>query len=90
MTRRLHIGAGRASPGWEVLEIRPGSHVDHVGDAGDLARFDDATFETLYASHVLEHFDYQGGLQRALTEWHRVLVPGGTLLISVPDLEVLA
>jgi len=39
---------------------------------------------------VLEHFDYNGPLQRALQEWHRVLEPGGLLRISVPDLDVLS
>jgi predicted SAM-dependent methyltransferase len=29
-------------------------------------------------------------LENALVEWNRVLVPGGKLLISVPDLDVLA
>jgi predicted SAM-dependent methyltransferase len=29
-------------------------------------------------------------LQAALREWHRVLAPGGTLYVSVPDLAVLA
>jgi predicted SAM-dependent methyltransferase len=39
---------------------------------------------------VLEHFDFKGELLEALTEWHRVLQPGGVLSVSVPDLDVLA
>jgi predicted SAM-dependent methyltransferase len=39
---------------------------------------------------VLEHFDYQGQLHSTLMEWRRVLAPGGTLCVSVPDLDVLA
>jgi predicted SAM-dependent methyltransferase len=90
MHRKLHIGGKVRVPGWENLNVLAGPTVDHVGDAVDLARFADATFAEIYASHVLEHFDYNGALQLALKEWHRVLVPGGVLRISVPDLDVLA
>lgn len=88
--RRLHIGGVVRADGWEVLNASAGPAVDHVGDAGDLGRFPDATFEALYASHVLEHLDYAHALEPALREWHRVLVPNGTLYVAVPDLEVLA
>jgi predicted SAM-dependent methyltransferase len=76
--------------GWEVLDANPGPIVDHVGNARDLSRFSDNIFEEIYASHVVEHFDYTGELLETLTEWHRVLVPGGMLYVSVPDLDVLA
>ena len=69
---------------------QPGPSVDHVSDAGDLACFSDDTFAQVYASHVLEHFDYMGTMLAALKEWKRVMVPGGTLYVSVPDLDVLA
>jgi predicted SAM-dependent methyltransferase len=90
MHRKLHIGGKVRSPGWEILNVLPGPAVDHVGDAVDLSRFADGSFAELYASHVLEHFDYNGPLLKALKEWQRVLVPGGVLRISVPDLDVLA
>jgi predicted SAM-dependent methyltransferase len=88
--RRLHIGGHVRTAGWEVLDANPGPCVDHVGDAGDLSVFADSSFEQLYASHVLEHFDYQGQLQKTLTEWRRVLTPNGRLCVSVPDLDILA
>jgi predicted SAM-dependent methyltransferase len=90
MHRKLHIGGKVRSPGWENLNVLPGPAVDHIGDAVDLSRFADASFGEVYASHVLEHFDYNGPLLKALKEWQRVLVPGGVLRISVPDLDVLA
>lgn len=90
MPRKLHIGGKVRSPGWENLNVLPGPAVDHVGDAVDLGRFADASFAEIYASHVLEHFDYNGPLLKALKEWQRVLVPGGVLRLSVPDLDVLA
>jgi predicted SAM-dependent methyltransferase len=88
--RRLHIGGRVRVLGWEILDINPGPGVDHVSDAGNLGFFADQTFAAVYASHVLEHFDYTGNLMAALKEWNRVMMPGGTLYVSVPDLDVLA
>jgi predicted SAM-dependent methyltransferase len=90
MTRKLHIGGQVRADGWEVLDANPGPHVDHVADARDLRRFEDDTFEHVYASHVVEHLDYKDELVTTLSGWRRVLVPGGTLSVSVPDLDVLA
>ena len=90
MERRLHIGGRQKRPGWEILNVNAGPDVDHLGDAINLARFAQGSFVEVYASHVLEHFDYQQGLLQALTEWQRVLAPGGALRLSVPDLDILA
>jgi len=72
------------------LDVNPGLHVDHVGNAIDLSRFADGTFTEIYASHVLEHFDYRDALMVALREWFRVLAPSGVLRLSVPDIDNLA
>lgn len=90
MARNLHIGGKVRVPGWEVLDVTPADWVDHVANARDLSQFADGTFDQIYASHVLEHFDYRDELLATLKEWHRVLVPGGALALSVPDLDVLA
>ena len=90
IARRLHIGGTTKSDGWEVLNANPASYVDHVCNANDLSRFADDTFIEMYASHVVEHLDYIGELPNTLKEWNRVLVPGGKIFISVPDLDVLA
>lgn len=89
MTRRLHIGGQVRAEGWEVLNANPGPCVDHVCNANDLSQFADNTFDELYSSHVVEHLDYNGELQATLKEWHRVLVPGGRMYVSVPDMDVL-
>src|ERR1700761_9647650 len=90
VSRKLHIGGQVRKEGWEILDINPGPSVDHVSDAGNLGLFPNDTFAEVYASHVLEHFDYTGSLMAALKEWIRVMVPGGKLYVSVPDLDVLA
>ncbi|MES2308577.1 MAG: methyltransferase domain-containing protein [Verrucomicrobiota bacterium] len=89
MERRLHIGGTQSAEGWEVLNIEPASYVDHVGNATDLSRFPDETFSVLYGSHILEHMDYLREVESALKEWRRVLIPGGMICLSVPDLEIL-
>ncbi|MBI4858866.1 MAG: glycosyltransferase, partial [Candidatus Riflebacteria bacterium] len=58
--------------------VRP--HV--IGDAGDLSMFRGEVFDFLIASHVLEHL---ADPLTALVEWHRVVRPGGKLLLAVPD-----
>lgn len=89
VVRRLHIGGKEFKEGWEVIDAIPAPHVDHVGNASDLTRFADGTFAEVYASHVLEHFDFRDEILAVLTEWRRVLQPGGTLYVSVPDMERL-
>ena len=88
--RRLHIGGHVEAPGWEVLDALPGPKVDHLGKAQDLSQFEDGVFSELYASHVVEHFDYRDEISQALREWFRVLKPGGVAYISVPDMDILA
>lgn len=90
MARKLHIGGEVRAPGWEVLNVLPGPHVDHLGNANTLKQFADGTFGEIYASHVLEHLDYRGEIESTLREWHRVLAPGGRLRVSVPDMDRLA
>jgi predicted SAM-dependent methyltransferase len=90
MKRKLHIGGKQKLDGWEILNAVPAPCVDHVGNANNLSRFADNTFTEIYASHVVEHFDYKDELALTLKEWWRVLIPGGKLYVSVPDLDTLA
>jgi len=46
--------------------------------------FNSASFDVVTAFDVLEHCTPEA---LALSEWHRVLIPGGRLLISVPAYE---
>jgi predicted SAM-dependent methyltransferase len=51
--------------------------------------FKKETFDMVYHSHVLEHFSKSDGKQ-LIEECFRVLKPGGTIRIAVPDLEIIA
>ncbi|HEY3886679.1 MAG TPA: methyltransferase domain-containing protein, partial [Vicinamibacterales bacterium] len=50
--------------------------------------FADQSFDRALCLDVLEHLTYDDQ-SRALTELHRVLLPGGELLVSVPNLAHL-
>lgn len=86
---RLHLGGWEAKPGWKILNIQARPGVDFIGNCMDLGQFATASVDDIYASHVYEHLGYQTDLWRALQEAARVLKPGGTLRIGVPDLDVL-
>lgn len=54
----------------------------------DALPFDDGSFDRALCLDVLEHLSYEQQ-PRALAELHRVLVPGGELVVSVPNLAHL-
>jgi SAM-dependent methyltransferase len=53
-----------------------------LAEAGSLSGIGDQTYDFVLACHVLEHV---ANPLRALQEWKRVLVPGGAILVMVPD-----
>ena len=56
--------------------------VDVVDDGGVLAKIPDASQDFVIASHLIEHLrDPISGL----SNWQRVLKPGGRLFLVVPD-----
>lgn len=88
---KLHIGGKETHRDWTILDVEERPEVDIVSDASCLDTIADESVSVIYASHVVEHFHYglDGKLVETLSEWHRVLQPGGKLLISVPDLKTL-
>ena len=86
---RLHIGGEQRHPDWKIVNVTASEATDYVRSCTDLTLFASESVTEIYASHVLEHLGYKRDLPRALREFHRVLVPGGRLSISVPDLQVL-
>lgn len=58
---------------------------DVFGDAICLEMYEDCMFDEVRSSHVLEHLP-QSKTLKALTEWYRVLKPGGVFRVIVPDL----
>lgn len=87
----LHIGGKEPHPDWKILDVEERPEVDFICDAANLDQFDNNSVDSIYASHVLEHFHHSlnNEVLNTLTEWHRVLKPGGKLYISVPDMQTL-
>ncbi len=79
---RLNLGAG-AHPieGYENIDRKTG------GEAFPL-KYADESAEEVRASHILEHFSHTNTMQ-VLTDWVRVLKPGGWLKVAVPNFRKL-
>jgi SAM-dependent methyltransferase len=58
-----------------------------VGDCTDLAELDDATFDVVFASNLLEHLERPQS-DRLLGEAMRVLRPGGRLILLQPNFRL--
>lgn len=90
MKSLLNLGCGtRFHPSWVNVDFdaRTASVLSH-----DLRRgvpFPDEQFDVVYHSHLLEHFP-RPQARAFLRETYRVLKPGGTTRIAVPDLERIA
>ncbi|MFH1590434.1 MAG: class I SAM-dependent methyltransferase [archaeon] len=52
----------------------------HVMD-GQKTKFSEKTFDTVVASEILEHIEADA---ETLHEWHRIIKPGGRLILTVP------
>lgn len=85
--RDLHLGCGgRRAPGFCNVDITPQDTVDICDNVVTLERFPDNYASSIYACHVLEHFSHAQAPE-VLKTWFRVLQPGGTIRISVPDID---
>jgi SAM-dependent methyltransferase len=61
----------------------PNVKVDLACDVSVLP-FEVGSVDFIYAGHLIEHF-YPNQILRVLQEWHRVLKPGGRLVVVTPD-----
>ncbi len=74
--------------GYANVDVKLSSHIHYVHDAYPLEIFESEALELVYVSHVLEHFPIPE-VPNVLTEWHRILKPGGLLRLGVPDFPTL-
>ncbi len=87
---KLNLGCGkRYIPGFIHVDLDDFPHIDYKSDVSDLSMFGDDSVDLIYSSHTLEYFD-RVDVVNVLREWRRVLKPGGTVRIAVPDFEALA
>jgi predicted SAM-dependent methyltransferase len=86
---KLHLGCGkRHIPGFIHIDAVDYPHVDHVATIDNLSFIQDNSVDLIYNCHVLEHFKRKD-VERVLSEWFRVIKPGGILRVSVPDFSKL-
>lgn len=79
----LNFGAGatRLHPCLLNLDLMPGSNVDIVSNGNLQTPFADSSLEVVLTQEVVEHLARPAS---AISEFHRVLKPDGTLLLQVP------
>ncbi|WP_162946519.1 methyltransferase domain-containing protein [Chitinophaga barathri] len=53
-----------------------------INEGNDLSRIEPHQYDFILSSHNLEHF---ANPLKAVKEWHRVLKPGGAMLVILPD-----
>ncbi|MBN1485112.1 MAG: hypothetical protein JXA37_10345 [Chloroflexia bacterium] len=81
---RLHLGCGLVHrPGWVNLDRYQTAAAD-VQAGALLLPFADGAAVEIAACQLVEHLGYVGTLY-ALSEWARVLAPGGRLCVETPD-----
>lgn len=90
---KINLGSGQRpfkSPEWINIDSRAqGYPVDIITDVKNLNMIPDNSVSVLVAHHLFEHIRLNDQ-EQCITEWYRILKPGGRLAIFVPDLRVLA
>jgi predicted SAM-dependent methyltransferase len=82
---KLHLGCGdQHLDGWINSDYYDLRVADVQVDASKIPLPDNSVDE-IYASHLIEHFDFHQGWT-LLGEWHRVLKKSGKLTLETPDL----
>ena len=97
----LHVGCGprlgrtlhqtfRSADWQEIrLDIDPKVKPDIVCSIIDMSVVEDASVDAVWSRHNIEHL-YAHEVPKALSEFQRVLKPGGFALITLPDLQQVA
>lgn len=86
-TRALRVTA--VDVAHRVAGVALGRHPALRVVAADVRRlpFGDASFDVVVSNSTLDHFERRADIGRALTELHRTLKPGGTLLVTLDNLR---
>lgn len=82
---QLELGAFKPRQGWITVDLTEGS--DLFLDLSQPIPFPDGSVAHLYSSHMLEHFYYHDLLD-LLAECYRILKPGGSFKVAVPNARI--
>jgi predicted SAM-dependent methyltransferase len=84
---KLHLGCGpRYIPGWKSFDASDYPHL--TGRSITSLPYADNSVDIIYSSHTIEYFDREE-VKNLLLEWKRVLKPGATLRLAVPNFKVM-
>jgi predicted SAM-dependent methyltransferase len=84
---KLHLGCGNIRIEKFInIDVSVTSASDITDDIRKLGCFPLKSVSEIYACHVLEHFGHAEILP-ILSRWFALLIPGGQLRISVPDID---
>lgn len=92
MSLKLNLGSGQrpfSSPTWTNVDCQEKWNPDVLADIRSMPMFADESAEIIILWHVIEHFGC-GEADPIIKECHRILQPGGRLIVATPDLEKLA
>ena len=98
----LHVGCGAPDPAklptaffpvgaWREmrLDIDPNVAPDIIASITEMPMVPGGSVEAVWSAHNLEHLASHE-VPVALAEFHRVLAPGGFVLVTMPDLQQVA
>ena len=82
----IYVGhiTGNSTAGFETVDVFSHRGATYVADASRRLPFATATFDLVYASHIIEHVPWYQ-VDMTLKEWVRVLKPGGRLEVWTPN-----
>lgn len=82
---KLNIGCGsRRIEGYTGVDAIERPAADIIAHANKIP-LGDGVVEEVMAIHLFEHF-YRWECDAVLQEWHRLLIPGGRLILELPNL----
>ena len=85
VNKGLHLGCGSSMLSGLINCDLFNPNADLQIDSTNLSIFEDNTIDLIEAHHMIEHLSFSD-TGKALIECHRVLRPGGLLVITCPDL----
>lgn len=87
---RLNIGSGQRKfgQGWTNVDINPKWSPDVVADGASMPMFADDSADYIALHHTVEHYGC-GEATALIQECYRILCPGGSLIVAVPDMRNL-
>jgi predicted SAM-dependent methyltransferase len=86
---KLHLGCGDYwFEGYINIDISVYGGTDILLDITQPLPFQDKTVELIEAYEVIEHIE-ETTLDNMIKDWKRLLIPGGVIKISVPDMDKL-